>query len=260
MIDSPPVFVCGCGHSGTALLIAILGSHSRIYAIPGETRIAKYDGPQRFQRALKRFDRMTISARKRRWVEKTPKHICHIGKILKWCPDARILLIIRDGRDVAYSFKMRTGSLEKGIRRWVKDNLAGKEFWENPNVHVVRYEDLVSDFESTVRDMQSFLNEDYECGMKDYHKIPRKWYSDKIAKPKATFKMDHEQYRNWQINQPLFDGRGRWKKMSAEELSLVNDIAGEMLAEFGYPMSGEKEDTINYKSPTQLRVSPVVRQ
>jgi hypothetical protein len=44
----------------------------------------------------------------------------------------------------------------------------------------------------------------------------------------------HNQYRSWQINQPVFDGRGSWKAMSDEELSFVTSIAGSMLVEFGY--------------------------
>ena len=142
--------------------------------------------------------------------------------------------MVRDGRDVACSVHARTGSLEKGIRRWLEDNLAGKEYWDNPNVYIVKYENLIGDFDFTVRDILNFLNEEYEEGMKDYYKIPRKWYSKKMTKPSTFFGENHKQYRNWQINQPLFDGRGQWKKMSAEELSLVNDIAKEMLVEFDY--------------------------
>ena len=159
-IDSPPVFIVGCGHSGTSILLAILDSHSRIYAVPYETKIAVQDSRNKFKRALKRFDRWAISAGKRRWVEKTPNHVRHIKKILRWCPDAKFLLIIRDGRDVAASIKKRNDSIEKGINRWVKDNLAGKEYWDHPSVHVVRYEDLVGNFEFCIKDILNFLNEE----------------------------------------------------------------------------------------------------
>jgi hypothetical protein len=177
---------------------------------------------------------MAILAGKYRWVEKTPKHIYYIGRILKWCPGARVLLVIRDGRDVALSIQARTGSLDVGIKRWIEDNLAGKEFWRHPNVYIVKYEDLIGDFEFTVKGILKFLDEEYEERMKEYYKIPRKWYSDKIAKPATPLGENHGQYRNWQINQPLFDGRGRWKKMSDNELSYINAVAGEMLIEFGY--------------------------
>jgi hypothetical protein len=233
-IDSPPVFIVGCGHSGTSIVLAILGAHSRIYAVPYESGIALSDTPQEFQTALEKFDRWAIVDGKHRWIEKTPRHIHHIGRILKWYSNAKILLIIRDGRDVACSIQTRTGSLEEGINRWVNDNLAGKEYWKCPSVYVLKYEDLVCDFEFTVRGILKFLNEEYEAGMKDYHIHPKKWYADNISQPPTPYGNNHGAYRNWQINQPFFDGRGKWTKMSEEELTLVNDIAGEMLSEFGY--------------------------
>ena len=233
-IDSPPVFIVGCGHSGTSILLAILDAHSRIYAVPYETKIAAQKSRKKFHRALKRFDRWAISVGKQRWVEKTPNHIRHIDKILQWRSDAKIIIMIRDGRDVAFSIKKRQDNIEKGIKRWVNDNLAGKAYWEHPNIHVIRYEDLIIDFEFYVRELLNFLGEKYEPGMKNHHQVSRKWYSSKIEKPSTEFRKNHRQFRNWQINQPLFDGRGQWKKMSQKELTLVHELAGELLAEFGY--------------------------
>ena len=234
-IDSPPAFIVSSPHSGSSILLTVLGAHSRIYAIPRETNIAlKYD-KNKFLRWLKRFDRMAMGEGKHRWIEKTPKHIRYVDRILEWCPDARIIIIVRDGRDVASSIQGRTGSLEEGVREWMETNQIGKQFWNHANVCVLKYEDLITNFEKTMTRVLTFLGEGYEEGIKNYHKVEKKWYSGIIEKPSSTMGDDnHRQHRNWQINQPLFDGRGRWKNMSEEELNYVYQNAGEMLIDFGY--------------------------
>ncbi|MEM7304274.1 MAG: sulfotransferase [Pseudomonadota bacterium] len=234
-VDSPPTFIVSSPHSGSSILLSILGAHSRIYAIPRETNIALKYEKQKFLKQLEKFDRMAVGDGKYRWIEKTPKHIRCIDRILDWYSEARIIIIIRDGRDVACSIQGRTGSLEEGVKEWMETNQIGKNYWHHSNVHVLKYEDLITDFEETITAVLNFLSEEYEEGLKNYHKQEKKWYSGVIAKPSSTRGDDnHRQHRNWQINQPLFDGRGRWKKMSKEEVTYVIDQAGDMLVEFGY--------------------------
>lgn len=144
------------------------------------------------------------------------------------------MFIIRDGRDVACSIQARHGSLNQGIRRWVQDNGAGLDFLGHPNVYIVKYEDLIDDFELTIKGVLHFLNEPYEDGIQKFYEVPKRWYSNRLVKPSTIAGKNHARYRNWQINQPLFDGRGRWKRLSSEELSLIYDLAGDMLADFGY--------------------------
>jgi len=206
------------------MLREVLGAHSRIYSIPEETWIAQGDR-QRFRTALTLFNKQTIIAGKHRWVEKTPKHICHIKSILEECPDAKIVIVIRDGNDVAASIKARTGDLSKGAQRWVEDNLAGKQYWDHSNVCVVKYEDVVRDFEVALTPLMAFLSEEYEPGMRDFHRT---------ARGGMDMKKEHGRQRNWQVTQPLFDGRGRWRELSVDELTAVDDIAGELLSELGY--------------------------
>ena len=232
--DEKPAFIVGCGHSGTSLLLAILGSHPRIHAIPFESRIAIETNQATFLKTVSEFNRITIAAGKSRWLEKTPKHIRHLGQIFEWLPESKVIIIIRDGRDVAYSFNKRTGNLEAGVKRWIDDNNAGKGFWSHENVHVLKYEQVISDFETTISKALDFLGESYHPGVQDYHQKERRWYSDKVQEPESAFGDNHRQHRNWQINQPLFDGRGRWKNFSEEELSYVNEVAGPLLAELGY--------------------------
>jgi len=226
-ITAEPIFIVGCGHSGTSLLLVILGAHSRIFAVPHESRIAAHCR-WRFLTAMRKFNRWAIAHGKTRWVEKTPKHIMHIDNILKHRPNARILLIIRDGRDVAGSLQKRHGSLEVGIRHWVQRNTHGKKYWNHPNVHVVKYESLISDFEATMRRVLSFIGEEYEPGIKEYYKSPTK-----IEKPASEGK-SNQQFQNWKVNQPIFDTRGKWKHFSGADQAMIHKIGGELLAELGY--------------------------
>ncbi|MFO7936465.1 MAG: sulfotransferase [Kiritimatiellia bacterium] len=238
-VDSPPVFIVGCGHSGTSLLLAILDAHPGMHGIPYESNCVKEGRINRFNKAQKKFNKLTIAAGKRRWVEKTPLHIKRIATILEYSPDAKVVLIIRDGRDVAYSIKKRRGSLEDGINRWVNDNKAGEKFWDNPNVHVVKYEDIITDFESAITSVLSFLGEKYYPEMRNFNLKGRRWYSRSLAKPENFSGKNHKQYRNWQINQPLFDGRNKWKDLSADELSFIYKSAGLMLDKLGYTQNAD---------------------
>ena len=226
-ITGEPIFIVGCGHSGTSLLLVILGAHSRIFAVPHESRIAAHCR-WRFLAAMRKFNRWTIAHGKKRWVEKTPKHILHIDNILKHRPRARILLIIRDGRDVACSLQKRHGSLEFGIQKWVATNTEGKKYWDHPNVHVLKYESLISDFEKTMREVLAFVGEEYEPGIREYYKTPRQ-----IEKPASESKTEHN-FRDWKVNQPIFDTRGKWTKLPPADQTLIHEIGGELLAQLGY--------------------------
>jgi hypothetical protein len=235
-IDSPPVFIVGCGHSGTTLLLSILGSHSRIYAIPYESEFAlDYQTPRRKNFLIQTFEEQAIAHAKHRWIEKTPKHINYIETLIELCPDAKIILVIRDGRDVACSLQDRFGDLSVGIERWVSENRHGQNFWNHPNTYVFRYEQLIEDFEESITSVLDFIGEELEPDLRHYYKTPKKIFSDKIELPSNVAEGEnHNQYRNWQINQPLFDSRGKWKRMTSEEKQLFKHLAGDMLVEYGY--------------------------
>ncbi len=127
--------------------------------------------------------------------------------MLELWPNAIILLLLRDARDVACSIPDRTGSIDGGIIRWVEDNRAGREFRSHSSVYGFKYESLIESCESTVKAVLDFLSEEYDDGVKAYHNPPRYYYSNKIEKPETAFGKNHDQYRNWQINQPLFEVR-----------------------------------------------------
>lgn len=236
-IVNNPVFVVGCGHSGTTLLLRIVGSHPNFHAILEES--ATFYPPNMRSglsklRNLAQFDLAAFRSGKRRWIEKTPLHVYHIEDILRSRPKAKVLLIIRDGRDVAISLKHRSGDFESGVRRWVNDNKAAEKWWDHSQVFVVRYESLVENFRETTASIMSFLGEEFseQCYQYHLHYIDRE---KPISRPESKSEINQIAYRRWQVQQPLIDRRGRWiGAMTNDEKRLFKKLAGEMLIKYGY--------------------------
>ena len=184
---------------------------------------------------IRAFDRYAIANQGQGWIEKTPRHIRKIGELKTTFPDAQFVLIVRDGRDVAVSLKRRRGSIENGIRMWVSENSAGQEYWNDPSVHVIKYEQLVTDFEGSVQQLADFLNVPFDRSMLEFHKSKRHFYWPTLDRDQKPDTKIHEQRRNWQVNQPIFDGRGQWRReMTEQEKAFFKKEAGEMLIQYGY--------------------------
>ncbi|MEB3884959.1 tetratricopeptide repeat protein [Lyngbya sp. CCY1209] len=232
-----PIFIVGCGHSGTSIMLAILSSHPSLHPIPKESNLFMKSDCE-IRATLHQWDRKCREVGKKCWVEKTPTHIFQIGQLSLYRPEAQFILMLRDGRDVACSLKARqpNGVFSTMVDRWIYDNLAGLQYWNDYRVKVVKYESLVVNPATTLKDVCEFLQEDYTSSMLDYHKTPRFWYGEQIQKPETHIgQAVHTQLRNWQINQPIFDGRGKWKtEMNEQEKIIFKDKAQKYLEQFGY--------------------------
>ncbi|WP_434222743.1 tetratricopeptide repeat-containing sulfotransferase family protein [Limnospira platensis CENA597] len=232
-----PIFVVGCGHSGTSVMLALLGSHPCFYPIPYESEIF-LKNISKIKEQMRIWDDECLADGKLRWIEKTPPHIFQIGKFMKIRPQSQFIIMLRDGRDVVCSLKHRPDYQRffERIDRWIYDNLAGLLYWEHPRVRVVKYEDLVSNPEDTLIKICNFLGEKYNDKMLEFHKTEKHWYSEEIVKPEIIDTMTkHKQNRNWQINQALFDGRGRWQQeMTPGEKIIFKKKAQQYLLEWGY--------------------------
>ncbi len=244
---APPVFIVGCGHSGTTLLLAMLSAHSRVHGVPYESKLFQRDPAERPD-LVARFEAETRAAGKARWLEKTPRHILHLDELFARFPEARVVLMMRDGRDVACSIRDRTGDLDEGIRRWVDDNAAADPFRDQDGVLVLRYEDLVEDPEAALRRVTDHLGEPFEAEMLAHHRSGFRFYGgvnnmekfketiDRLEEPPSSVSgANHRLYRSWQARQPLFDGRGRWReKMTPAEIARFLERARDRLVRYGY--------------------------
>jgi hypothetical protein len=200
-----PIFIVGCGHSGTTLLNKLLGHHSNIYNIKDESGIfLKVSDKEIRKKIYKLWSYICIKEGKIRWVEKTPKHVFHINTIFDDFPNAKVIIITRHVNAVSSSIKKRRGNFIDGVDRWCKDNI---EWYENENKSkclILKYENIIRNTVNTFQCICNYLEEPYQdlsntknnIDNIDLNIIP---HGELINGIKLL------NLRKWQINQPLYD-------------------------------------------------------
>ena len=119
-----------------------------------------------------------------RWGDKNNVHLHHIAELHEMFPTARFVHIIRDGRNVACSYLAlhRSRTESRYAPRLPQDLRGIAEEWRNnvliarrgfdaigwSAVHEIRFEDLVTRAEGTLRTLCSFLAEEYDVAMLAY--------------------------------------------------------------------------------------------
>ena len=96
-----------------------------------------------------------------RWGDKTPLNVWNMNRISEVFPDAKFVHLLRDGTDVAASF-INAGppSLRESALRWKSAVEAARHFMQEHPARCIeiRYEDLVSQPTSSVRDICDYLS------------------------------------------------------------------------------------------------------
>jgi hypothetical protein len=184
--EAPMIIVGGSGRSGTTLLRTILNRHPAVYCgdestvflqrISAPAEIARrYDfdagsvaGMLRTSRSQVEFIdafRRTCLQRsgKSVWAEKTPDNVLRFGYIRRHFPNALLVHVIRDGRDVVCSLRRQTWlkvpagerqtprAVEVAIDYWSRRVRAGLRFRNDPKYIELKYEDLIRDPEAALR-------------------------------------------------------------------------------------------------------------
>lgn len=241
-LDSP-IFVVGCGHSGTSIMLRVLGAHRDIMPIERESALF-LRSDYTLKKWFKEWDANCVNKGSRRWVEKTPPHLFQLQRFWHFRPNAKVICMYRDGRDVVCSLKKREGyvNIHDRIDRWVYDNAAALQFDEDPRLLFVKYEDFVTNPSECLVRVCDFIHEDFDEKMLNYSGDKISWYSDQDEKPKnVTNQQEHHALRNWQINQPIFDGSGKWRNLmlAAEKQAFKKSKAQELLVRLGYEVNAD---------------------
>ena len=156
-----------------------------------------------------------------------------LDTVHQWFPSARYIHIVRDARDVALShatMPYSSGNTLDCAERWdqrLRTNLKMGAMLGDSRYFVVRYEDLITNTESTLQRICSFLGVTYDAAMLEYpgmveSKVPkhRRWLWPALDSPPDASKV------------------GQWRtKMGAAKRFVVESHTGHLLTELGYPDS-----------------------
>ncbi len=165
------------------------------------------------------------------WGDSTFVNTNYCEDIYRVYPNAKFIFLIRDGRDVAASFK--SGGSE-AFDDWAIPVYAAKHWNESleklewlkrktANVLIVKYEDLVCKPEITMRLVFNHLGESYPKNLLDFHKnVPQTEF----------YNPEHHQ----KLQQPIDNQSiGKWKKiLTQSEIDQITAIMDKNLVKFGY--------------------------
>ncbi|MDX6658572.1 MAG: hypothetical protein QOH62_3365 [Solirubrobacteraceae bacterium] len=240
------IFNVGSRRSGTFWLQRIVTAHPAVSAVGSETHLfshgiaplaerfhhaalgsaqvgSTFIGRDALLDALRDFCDTVfapmIEPGKERLAERTPLHALHTGLIGDIYPDARIVHIIRDGRDVVRSLLAQQWgpqNVAEGAREWraaiesARAGAGGDRYLE------VRYEDLHADPVARIPQLYRWLELPVDDAILEHA----------LAEAKVERNLDPKQT-------PA--GSGKWRQvLTPEDLAAFEDVAGDVLYGLGY--------------------------
>lgn len=131
--------------------------------------------PQYINSFIQALDLVTLQQQKKYWLEKTPEHLRRINAIEKLVPGSKFIHIVRNGVDVVASLYEMTQKypqiwgepreLERYVNRWAIDVLISSSHLHKPNHIVVRYERLLADPTTVLKEICQFMEITCETSM-----------------------------------------------------------------------------------------------
>jgi hypothetical protein len=192
----------------------------------------------------------TIYARARkpaftRWGDKNNFHVQHVNDLRALFPNAQFVHIIRDGRDVACSYRdLGKKEMQSAYAPRLHTDIAAIASEWNKNVEAVRaafaampkgqgfevrYEDLVADSEATLRKLCDFLGDEYHPQMLEYHLLNQR----ETLEPKEFL-----QWKQKTLEAPDKSALGKFRdELTAQEIAAFEKIASGTLKLYHYLLS-----------------------
>lgn len=248
-----PVFLIGFPRSGTTLLEQVLASHPDVAALEEHETLVDAYGPLLLEPgALDRWGAMSGDEVNRYrglywqrvetpfgrplhekvFVDKMPLNTIFLPLLYRLFPNAKYIFALRDPRDVivscfTQSFKMNPAMfqflrLDTGVRYYDEVMRLGDTARQALplNVHELKYEDLVSDFDATAAKLLTFLDLPWTDQVREFVATAK---SRQVLTPSAV-----------QVRQPLYaSSMGKWRRYE-KHLAPYRDVLDRWAARFGY--------------------------
>ena len=228
-----PCFLVGFPRSGTTLLDSILRSHSNIDVLEEKQmipnlkknyndllKISEIENiEESFAETLKKLyfselEKYFILNENKIFIDKLPFNLIHIPLINQVFPRSKIILAIRHPFDCILSCWMQNFKINSAMANLIDLDRAVDTYCESMtlfklskkryslNTHIVRYEDLINNFETEVHKILNFLNLKWEDNLYNYQKtaINRKNINTPSYKQviKKIYKTSAYRWKNYQ--------------------------------------------------------------
>lgn len=179
------------------------------------------------------YDQYLAATGKGRWCCKSTFMIEQVGEILGYYPDARFILMVRDGRDVAVSAKSSIFNhyhVFYSARRWQREQRLGIDWLARLPRHqimLLKYEELTADSPKIVSQLCDFLGEQFDSRMLAHHRTGEAKKSGSLSiswqnTAKPVLSNNTEKFRSG---------------LTGDEVALFEAIAFREMQELGYPLT-----------------------
>jgi hypothetical protein len=212
-------------------------------------------GPRFVELVMRSFKQADDQAT--RWVEKTPQHLRYLNKIWQYFPDAQVVNVVRDARDVVSSpsrFRKhapgmgRIYALVNIAKRWNRFIALADRYAGDPRFLSIRYEDLVSD---PLRILEQLAA---HAGVEKDSSVIERFHEQFEPVTMAIASAENKAFNS---AAGLIDRRSVWKKrLTEQEARIIETICGTRMAQHGY----QKEYPPSVQASVQIAAVSAIKR
>lgn len=223
-----PVFFVGFPRSGTTLIDQILAAHPEIGVLEEKPTLEQWQKTYIWQRDMNKLDQIdadTLAKEQNAYldraasffkeerfshiVDKLPLNVIHLGLINRFFPHAKVIMALRDPRDVIVSCYSQMFNLNQAMSYFL-DLKDAAEFYD-------RVMDLYQHYKETLT--LDFIEVKYESVLDDMQKaltpvlkfMGLDWHKDMLRYREQTLQRDIFTPSYEQVVKPIYDkSKGRW--------------------------------------------------